>query len=66
MYPADVGCVRSLQEHERNKESMTEMLNHKLLALQQAQETLESDFREIRNERDQALAGELDIPPVQP
>ena len=48
----------SLQEHERSKESMMEVLKQKLLTLQQAQETLESDFKEIRSERDQALAGE--------
>lgn len=37
---------------------MMEVLKQKLLTLQQAQETLESDFKEIRSERDQALAGE--------
>lgn len=50
-------CICSLQEHERSKETMMEQLTQKLLTLQQAQETLESDFREIRTERDQALAG---------
>lgn len=52
----------SLQEHERSKETMAEMLKQKLLTFQQAQETLEADFREIRSERDQALSG-TDPPP---
>ena len=40
-----------------------EVLKQKLLTLQQAQETLESDFKEIRSERDQALAGVYMLPP---
>jgi hypothetical protein len=41
---------------------MTELLTEKLLTLQQAQETLAMDFREIKAERDLALAGEHAFP----